>query len=139
MNLYSDTSVAVRALLGDGPTLPQWGQFEVGFTSALFQVEARRTLDRLRVTQAFGDDELAAAMFNLLAIERSLSMVDVTNWILERASRPMPTSVGTLDAIHLASALVVREEVPDLIFATHDRQQAIGARALGFEVIGIDL
>ena len=78
-------------------------------------------------------------MFKLLEIERSLSMVDVTNSVLERASRPMPTSVGTLDAIHVASALVVREEVPDLIFATHDRQQAIGARALGFEVIGIDL
>ena len=50
----------------------------------------------------------------------------------------MPTTLGTLDAIHLASALVLREEVPDLVFATHDRQPAIGARALGFEVIGVD-
>lgn len=138
MNLYSDTSVGVRALLGDGPTLPEWGRFEVGYTSALFQVEARRTLDRLRVTRAIGDEDLSSALFKLLEIEQSLSMVDVTNAVLDRASRPMPTSVGTLDAIHLASALLVREEVPDLVFATHDRQQAIGARALGFDVIGIE-
>lgn len=128
----------MRALLGDGLTLPQWGRFEVSFTSGIFQVEARRTLDRLRVTQAFGDYDVASAMFKLLQIEQSLSMVDVTAAVLERASRPMPTSVGTLDAIHLATALILREAVPDLVFATHDRQQAIGARALEFEVIGVD-
>jgi hypothetical protein len=46
--------------------------------------------------------------------------------------------IGTLDAIHLASAVTLRDGLnEDLVFATHDRQQAIGARALGFEVIGI--
>ena len=139
MKLYVDASVPLRALLDDGPALPEWGRFEVGFTSALFPVEARRTLDRLRVTQALGDEALANAVFKLLETERSLSILDVTNVVLDRASRPMPTTLGTLDAIHLASALVLREEVPDLVFATHDRQQAIGARALGFDVIGVDL
>lgn len=139
MKLYADASVPVRALLDDGPALPEWGHFEVAFTSALFLVEARRTLDRLRVTQALDDEALATAVFRLLEIERSLSILDVTKVVLDRASSPMPTTLGTLDAVHLASALVLREEVPDLIFATHDRQQAIGARALGFDVIGVDL
>jgi hypothetical protein len=45
----------------------------------------------------------------------------------------MPTVVKTLDAIHIASALAIRDrrEV-DLVFATHDTQQATAARALGF-------
>ena len=46
----------------------------------------------------------------------------------------IPTIVKTLDAIHLASALVIRERRGvELIFCTHDVQQTIAARALGFE------
>jgi predicted nucleic acid-binding protein len=87
----------------------------------------------------YDESELADAMMELLAIERSLSFLAVTSDVLERASRPMPTTVRTLDAIHLASAVVIREEMlPDLVFATHDRQQAIAARVLGFEVIGVE-
>ena len=49
----------------------------------------------------------------------------------------MGTVVRTLDAIHLASAIMFRERraVP-LTFATHDVQQATSARALGFPCIG---
>jgi hypothetical protein len=48
----------------------------------------------------------------------------------------MPTIVKTLDAIHLASAIVIRERRGiELLFATHDTQQAIAARALGFTTL----
>jgi hypothetical protein len=46
----------------------------------------------------------------------------------------------TFDAIHVATAIVWRERrAPDLVFATHDRQQARAARALGFEVLGVSV
>lgn len=128
----------MRAILRDGPLLTEWGRWDFAVTSAMFGVEARRTLDRLRLTQVYDDGDMADAMMELMAIERSLSFLAVTNEVLERASRPMPTTVRTLDALHLASAAIVRDEMlPDLVFATHDRQQAIGARVLGFEVIGV--
>jgi len=39
--------------------------------------------------------------------------------------------------VHLTSALLLRERRgAGLIFVTHDLQQAIAARALGFEVFG---
>ena len=45
----------------------------------------------------------------------------------------MPTIVNTLDAIHLASAIALRDRRGiDLVFASHDDQQATAARALGF-------
>ncbi len=48
----------------------------------------------------------------------------------------MPTVVKTLDAIHLASAILFTEQFEnDLLFAMHDRSQAIAARSLGFEVV----
>ena len=137
--MYFDASPPLRAILRDGPVLAEWGGWEFAITTAMFGVEARRTLDRLRLTRVYNDSELADAMMELLAIERSLSFLAVTNDVLERASRPMPTTVRTLDAIHLASAMVIRDEMlPDLVFATHDRQQAIAARVLGFEVIGVE-
>ncbi len=41
----------------------------------------------------------------------------------------MPTVVGSLDAIHLVSAMLVRERHdPNVVFATHDRQNAVAAR-----------
>ncbi len=50
----------------------------------------------------------------------------------------MPTELGTLDAIHLATALRWREtEGVELVMATHDRALAIGARAHGLRVIGV--
>ncbi len=49
----------------------------------------------------------------------------------------MPMVVKTLDAIHLASALLFQERTGDnLTFATHDLQQTTCARALGFKSIG---
>ena len=56
------------------------------------------------------------------------------------ASEPLPTVLGTLDAIHLASALLYRDAQPDdeppIVIATHDRAFATAARILRFRVIG---
>ena len=45
----------------------------------------------------------------------------------------MPTIVKTLDAIHIATASLIQERLhSQLVFITHDQQQAKAARALGF-------
>ena len=57
--------------------------------------------------------------------------------VLSRASEPMPMPMGSLDAIHLATALIWRDRIgplPEL--ATHDGVLATAARAFGFEVRG---
>jgi predicted nucleic acid-binding protein len=56
------------------------------------------------------------------------------------ASQPFPTPLGTLDALHLATAMLYRAthqsgEHP-IIFATHDVELARAARAMRFDVIG---
>ena len=45
--------------------------------------------------------------------------------------------MGTLDAIHLASALAVRDSAGLDRLLTHDAQQAVAARSLGFQVDGV--
>ena len=58
--------------------------------------------------------------------------------VLDRAAQPMPTELGTLDAIHLATALLWKEMTRvDLAMATHDGALALGAQAHGLPVVGV--
>lgn len=67
-----------------------------------------------------------------------IEIVEATRPVLSRASQPLPTPLGTLDAIHLATAMLWRElATADLLFATHDAALGTAARASGFRVAGI--
>jgi len=138
MNVYLDSSTVLRLLFRDGPVLPNWGKWQAGYASELLGVATRRVVDRLRLTGALDDAAVVAAMTRLNRVERGLEQVGVTRTVLRRASMPMGTVVKTLDAIHLASALLLRERLGiELIFATHDRQQGAAATALGFPCSGL--
>ena len=66
-----------------------------------------------------------------------LAVAEISPGILERASTPMPLPLGTLDAVHLATAILWREvRGRDLVMATHDQTLGDAARAFGFHVIG---
>lgn len=138
MTIYLDTSAVLRALLGDGEPLPAWGAWDRAYSSELMGVEARRALDWLRLEQALDDESLADAHDALAATERAIGEIRLTAAVLRRAGQSMPTVVKTLDAIHLASALLFAERRdPGLVFGTHDTRQATAARALGFKVSGV--
>ena len=95
-------------------------------------------MDRLRLRAQLSDSELALRRQAVLAVIASLELVEVDATALDRAAQPMPTELGTLDAIHLASALLWRDSTgEELMMATHDRALALGAQAHGIHVIGI--
>lgn len=140
MNVYLDASAQVRVLKDDGPGLGDWDRWEQTFSSQIARVETRRALDRVRLAGSVNDRWTAGARKRLFEIERRIIWLPISPMIIGRASEPMSVVVGALDAIHLASAAAIRSfAVPGLVFATHDRQQAIGALALGFEVIGVTI
>ena len=57
--------------------------------------------------------------------------------MLDRAALPLPVTLGTLDAIHLATAMLWREaSAEELVLATHDRSLALAARACGLRTMG---
>ena len=137
MNLYLDTSIVLRVLLGQPDSLPAWGTWTTACTSEILGLEARRAIDRLRLDGALDDDHVANLQGALATIEQAIDAIRLTRLVLGRAALPMGTPVKTLDALHLASALLWRERrQTDLVFATHDAHQARAARALGFESIG---
>ena len=137
MIVYLDASVVLRILLRQPKRLAAWGRWEAAYSSELLGVEARRVIDRLRVQAVLDDHELADVHHDLTRIERAIGAIPLTRPVLHRAALPMPTAVKTLDAIHLASALLLRERrIASLTFATHEPQQLRAARALGFECLG---
>jgi uncharacterized protein len=81
------------------------------------------------------DPVLARVRADVLEIIDAFAIVELDERIRARAADPFPTLVRTLDALHLASALAVRTATADLYLATHDRELAIAAEALGFRVL----
>jgi predicted nucleic acid-binding protein len=130
---YVDTSVVLQVLFRQGPPHRTWGRWERAYTSDLLGVEARRMIDRLRLLGAVDDEGVATAHQQLGTIEESIGRIALNRPVLRRASLPLPTVVKTLDAIHLASALLLQErlDVP-VHFVTHDDKLLRAAISLGF-------
>ena len=137
MIAYVDASVLLRVALGQLDSLPEWSKIEQGVSSALVMTESLRTLDRLRLRVKLADTEIARCRAKILELIASLDIVDIDAVVLDRASQPMPTELGTLDAIHLATALLWKEMTSEnLTMATHDVALAIAAEAHGLPVVG---
>lgn len=135
MNVYVDTSVLLRVVLGERGRLRGWRRIERAYASELVRTEALRTLDRARLLGLMSDESVAARREAVEELLCGFALVTLERRILRRAAEPLPTTLGTLDAIHLASAIALRNRVADLRFATHDAQLSLGARALGFSLV----
>ena len=137
MIAYLDSSVLLRVILGQRNAVREWRDIERGVASALVEVECVRTLDRLRLSARLSDEAIALRREAVFRLLESMEILDLTRPVLTRASQPLPTALGTPDAIHLATALLWREgRQEDLVMATHDTSLAIAARASGFHVVG---
>lgn len=137
MIAYLDSSVLLRKALGQPGSLREWAQIRTGVASALAETECLRTLDRLRLRIGLSDKELARRRATVFRLLESLEVVEVTAPVLARAAQPLPTELGTLDAIHLATALLWREYTgAAIVMATHDAALATAARACGLVVAG---
>ena len=138
MIAYVDASVLLRVVLRQREALREWTAIETGVASALVEVEALRTLDRLRLAAGIEDQELALRRDAVYRLTEALEIVEPTLPVLRRAAQPLPTALGTLDAIHLATAMLWRElRGQDLVMATHDRALGLAARASGLRVVGL--
>lgn len=138
MTAYVDASVLLRVALGQPNALPEWRQITQGVSSALVATESLRALDRLRRRANLSDTEVARRRATILALVGSLHLVEIDGMVLDRAAQPMPTELGTLDAIHLATALLWKEMTgAALVMATHDGALALGAQAHGLPVVGV--
>jgi hypothetical protein len=135
---YVDSSVVARFVLRQPDRLVELTTFDQRFTSQLTQLECLRAVDKVRMDDGLASDEVFARTLALYQLLRGMRRVAVSRAVLERGSASFPLPAKSLDAVHLGTALHLRERTyPQMTFATHDRQQARLALLLGFPVIGI--
>jgi predicted nucleic acid-binding protein len=128
--IYLDSCALVKVVLpeAESPALEAFldGHAETRqVSSALVRTELRRTLVHNDAQQhRFELAEQALA---------SLRMVDVTTSLLDSAGAIPGRSLRSLDAIHLATAELLRPNVE--MFVTYDKRLAAVAKERGFTVV----
>lgn len=90
-------------------------------TSVIGEVEVRRTLRRVRMSPSDTDEAV-----------RGFYFLDLTPAVRRRAADLGSAALRSLDAIHLATAMSIDE---DLDFVTYDDRQAAAARDAGLRVV----
>ena len=137
MIAYIDTSVLLRIVLREQGALEDLRAYDALVSSELIAVESARTIDRLRIQGSLTAPEAAERVNAVNEWLEAIDLVLLRPPVLGRASEPMPLPIGTLDAIHLATALIWRDRMGPLPeMATHDAALGAAARTFGFDVRG---
>ena len=139
MILYAESSAVLAWLLnepGAPAVLQQLRAAERVCTSVLTGVECARALSRARQMGRLSRVEELAASQLLATAEAGWDLFAMTDAVLVRARAPLPNDpVRTLDALHLATALVLREHVGAVTILSLDDRIRVSAAALDFDVV----
>lgn len=126
MPAYLDTSALVKLVVAEreSASLREWCERQSELVvSDLSRTELSRAVRRVR-------PEL---MPRVRALLDALVLVALTGEILDAAGRLEPPALRSLDAIHLASALALGDDLD--AFVTYDERQAQAATAYGLTVV----
>ena len=139
MSLYAEPSAVLAWLLSD-PDCAEVGRYLAGselvLTSELTTLECHRALIRDTVSGTFTEADAARERARLIRTLDHWVCLRIEEDVLERARRPFPIEpVRSLDAIHLASALVAKSAVPEVTLLTLDQRVRECGHGLGFEVV----
>ena len=138
MNLYAETSAVVAWLLDEERgerARSRLTAAQAVHTSDLTLVECDRTLRRAVATGrvSAADSSRLHTIVDTASAHWTLHGIDAE--IVHRSRRSFPYEpIRALDAIHLATALAVRNLVPDVQVLSFDDRIRDNAAALGFAV-----
>ena len=134
MLAYLDSSAVLRHILSGDTAIHQ--AFAVGkvMASELLEIECHRTIQRYRMEGLFDDSQMATAVERLADFLGSIRILSLNSAVKRRAKGAFPVHVKTLDALHLATALVLEEREPDetILIYSYDATMNRCARVLGF-------
>ena len=123
---YLDSSALVKLVVREpeSAALRRWARSADGFaTCALARTEL------IRAVAPSGPSAVARAR----ALLRRVDLIALDDVLLDAAAGIGPDTLRTLDAIHLAAAMALGDDLTAVV--TYDRRMAIGAEALGLPVV----
>jgi len=139
MIVYLESSAVLAWLLGEpdaAPVLDILSRAERVTTSALTAVECARALTRARITGRITPSDELAALALLNEAENSWDVLALNADVLQRARAPLAADpVRTLDALHVCSALLLREAIGPIAVLSLDSRVRESAALQGFVVV----
>lgn len=136
MVAYLDSSVALRHILLGMSTVEHAFACERVVTSELLQIECRRVLHRYRLNGDLDDQGYLDGVTRLKTLLAGVAVLALTERVKTRAGESFPVVVKTLDALHVATALVYADTYVGgddrLLVFSHDAAMNRCAAALGF-------
>jgi predicted nucleic acid-binding protein len=140
-SLYAESSAVLSWLFGEPPgeaVRTILAAADLVLASDLTLVECHRTIQRAVATGGIAEAEAAARRGRLIVAAASWNLLRVDAEAIERACRPFPAEpIRSLDALHLASALMARAAVPGLALLSLDDRVRAAGRGLGFDVLPV--
>jgi predicted nucleic acid-binding protein len=126
--IYFDTSALAKLVITEDETraLQNWlGGFPdaIRMSSSLIRLEMTRTVLRRN----------PGAIFHARRVVSEVRRITLTNEVLDVAAQVQPSGLRSLDAIHLASALKVYDQL--IAFVTYDQRLLAAATAMGLPAI----
>ena len=121
--IYVDTSVALAWILAEDHRPPRSFWRESVVSSRLLQYELTNRLRAYGMTSA-----REAQAREIISV---LSFVELTSPVMERALKPFPAPVRTLDALHLATLEFLSGHAVDVTLASYDSRMISVAEAMG--------
>ncbi len=139
MSLYAESSAILSWLL-DEPAADAvrqiLGTAEIIVTSDLTLIECDRVLLRAQTLGELNEVEVADRRSRLVVASAHWQILRISAEVVGRAREPFSGDpIRTLDAIHLASALVGRTAVAGLVMLSLDDRIRNAAKKLGFGVV----
>jgi len=121
---YADSSALIKLVVAEreSDALRAYLRGERPTSSVIAYAEVLRAARR---RGAGAEDEARALL-------RALTLIAIDDAILETAATLEPAAIRTLDAIHLATALVVGDDLDAIV--TYDGRMATAARTASLEV-----
>ncbi len=141
MIVYAETSAVLRWLfneIGGTEILEHLRDAEKVVCSRLTLIETRRAIHRAVVMTRIRDVEGATLRAALAQAAARWALLEISSEVAIRAEQSFPAEpVRTLDAIHLASALLLREALTALVLLSTDDRLRENAKLLGLEIVPV--
>jgi predicted nucleic acid-binding protein len=125
--IYLDSSVALAHLLGETlvPPASLWQESLV--SSRLLEYEMWTRVNARGLATTHGDE--------VRSLLGAVALLELSPLVLARAVEPFPVPVRTLDALHLASMMLLKDRGEPITLATYDDRLARAATALGVTML----
>lgn len=125
--IYLDTSVALAHVLAEDRAPPESLWRHLLSSSRLLTYELWTRLHARGAARSHGD--------HAQAVIGRIAFLELAPPVLARALEPFPVPVRTLDALHLASMVFLRDLGQSVELASYDQRLCDGAHAIGIPVI----